>query len=295
MRNFGRVLTAMVTPFNEDLSVNYKAAAELAQYLVAHGNDGLVVAGSTGESATLSCEEKLKLFAAVLEAVGDKAAVIAGTGSNDTLASIRFTQEAEKLGVHGAMLVGPYYNKPPQEGFYQHFKMIAESTALPLIVYNVPGRTASSILPPTIARLSEIPNIVAVKEASGSLDQVSEIVRTAKPGFLVYSGDDGLTLPILSVGGCGIISVAGHIVADRMQKMIAAYLAGDVKQAQKLHIELMPFFKVIFVTTNPIPIKKAVNLIGMNAGPLRPPLIPPTEAESAQLKKVMQEIGVVLA
>ena len=292
MKSFGRVLTAMITPFNEDYSVNYKAAAELAKYLVAHGNDGLVVAGSTGESATLGADEKLKLFNTVLEAVGDKATVIAGTGSNDTLASIRLTQEAEKLGVHGAMLVGPYYNKPPQEGFYQHFKMIAERTGLPLIVYNVPGRTASNILPPTIARLSEIPNIVAVKEASGSLDQVSEIVRTARPGFQVYSGDDGLTLPILSVGGCGIISVAGHVVAERMQEMIGAYLAGDVKLAQAIHIELMPFFKVIFVTTNPIPIKTAVNLMGLPGGCFRPPMVPPTAAETEQLRTVMRSLKV---
>lgn len=292
MKSFGRVLTAMITPFNEDYSVNYKAAAELAKYLVAHGNDGLVVAGSTGESATLGSDEKLKLFSTVLEAVGDKATVIAGTGSNDTLASIRLTQEAEKLGVHGAMLVGPYYNKPPQEGFYQHFKMIAERTGLPLIVYNVPGRTASNILPPTIARLSEIPNIVAVKEASGSLDQVSEIVRTARPGFQVYSGDDGLTLPILSVGGCGIISVAGHVVAERMQEMIGAYLAGDVKLAQAIHIELMPFFKVIFVTTNPIPIKTAVNLMGLPGGCFRPPMVPPTAAETEQLRTVMRSLKV---
>lgn len=292
MKSFGRVLTAMITPFNEDYSVNYKAAAELAKYLVAHGNDGLVVAGSTGESATLGADEKLKLFSTVLEAVGDKATVIAGTGSNDTLASIRLTQEAEKLGVHGAMLVGPYYNKPPQEGFYQHFKMIAERTGLPLIVYNVPGRTASNILPPTIARLSEIPNIVAVKEASGSLDQVSEIVRTARPGFQVYSGDDGLTLPILSVGGCGIISVAGHVVAERMQEMIGAYLAGDVKLAQAIHIELMPFFKVIFVTTNPIPIKTAVNLMGLPGGCFRPPMVPPTAAETEQLRTVMRSLKV---
>ena len=292
MKSFGRVLTAMITPFNEDYSVNYKAAAELAKYLVAHGNDGLVVAGSTGESATLGSDEKLKLFSTVLEAVGDKATVIAGTGSNDTLASIRLTQEAEKLGVHGAMLVGPYYNKPPQEGFYQHFKMIAERTGLPLIVYNVPGRTASNILPPTIARLSEIPNIVAVKEASGSLDQVSEIVRTARPGFQVYSGDDGLTLPILSVGGCGIISVAGHVVAERMQEMIGAYLAGDVKLAQAIHSELLPFFKVIFITTNPIPIKTAVNLMGLPGGCFRPPMVPPTAAETEQLRTVMRSLKI---
>lgn len=293
MKNFGRVLTAMITPFNEDYSVNYTAAAELAKYLVAHGNDGLVVAGSTGESATLSADEKLRLFSTVLEAVGDRATVIAGTGSNDTLASIRLTQEAEKLGVHGAMLVGPYYNKPPQEGFYQHFKMIAEQTELPLIVYNVPGRTASNILPPTIARLSEIPNIVAVKEASGSLDQVSEIVRTARPGFQVYSGDDALTLPVLAVGGCGIISVAGHAVAERMQEMIGAYLAGDVKKAQTIHLELMPFFKVIFVTTNPIPIKTAVNLMGLTGGNFRPPMVPPTAAETEQLRNVMRNLHII--
>ena len=293
MKNFGRVLTAMITPFNEDYSVNYTAAAELAKYLVAHGNDGLVVAGSTGESATLSADEKLRLFSTVLEAVGDRATVIAGTGSNDTLASIRLTQEAEKLGVHGAMLVGPYYNKPPQEGFYQHFKMIAEQTELPLIVYNVPGRTASNILPPTIARLSEIPNIVAVKEASGSLEQVSEIVRTARPGFQVYSGDDALTLPVLAVGGCGIISVAGHAVAERMQEMIGAYLAGDVKKAQTIHLELMPFFKVIFVTTNPIPIKTAVNLMGLTGGNFRPPMVPPTAAETEQLRNVMRNLHII--
>ena len=293
MKNFGRVLTAMITPFNEDYSVNYTAAAELAKYLVAHGNDGLVVAGSTGESATLSADEKLRLFSTVLEAVGDRATVIAGTGSNDTLASIRLTQEAEKLGVHGAMLVGPYYNKPPQEGFYQHFKMIAEQTELPLIVYNVPGRTASNILPPTIARLSEIPNIVAVKEASGSLDQVSEIVRTARPGFQVYSGDDALTLPVLAVGGGGIISVAGHAVAERMQEMIGAYLAGDVKKAQTIHLELMPFFKVIFVTTNPIPIKTAVNLMGLTGGNFRPPMVPPTAAETEQLRNVMRNLHII--
>ena len=292
MKNFGRILTAMITPFNADYSVNYPAAAELAKYLVAHGNDGLVVAGSTGEAATLSGEEKLRLFSTVLDAVGDKATVIAGTGSNDTLASIKMTQEAEKLGVHGAMLVGPYYNKPPQEGFYQHFKMIAGATNLPLILYNVPGRTASNILPATIARLSEIPNIVAVKEASGSLDQVSEIVRTARPGFWVYSGDDGLTLPILSVGGCGVISVAGHVVAERMQQMIAAYFAGDVNTARSIHIELMPFFKVIFVTTNPIPIKTAVNLMGLNGGTFRPPMVLPTPSETEQLRTVMRSLNI---
>lgn len=291
MKTFGRILTAMVTPFHDDFSVNYQAAASLAKHLVENGNDGLVVAGSTGEAATLSKEEKLKLFATVLDAVGDKATVIVGTGSNDTRASIALTQEAEKLGVHGSLLVGPYYNKPPQEGFYQHFKAIADNTGLPLIVYNVPGRTASNILPATIARLAQIKNIVAVKESSGNLDQVSEIVRTVPKDFMVYSGDDSLTLPILSVGGVGVVSVAGHIVAKRMQDMIGAFFAGDVATARDIHLELMPFFKVIFVTTNPIPVKTAVNLAGLGAGPLRPPLIAATAAEIEQIKKVMQDIG----
>lgn len=291
MKSFGRILTAMVTPFNDDYSVNYQRAAELAEYLVANGSDGLVVAGSTGEAATLDREEKLKLFKTVLEAVGDKASVIAGTGSNDTRASISLTQEAERIGVHGAMLVGPYYNKPPQEGFYQHFKAIAESTTLPLIVYNVPGRTASNILPDTIKRLAEIENIVAVKEASGNLDQVSEIIRTTPKDFMVYSGDDSLTLPILALGGVGIISVAAHIVGNKMQKMIAAFEAGKLTEAQTIHQELLPFFKVMFITTNPIPVKTAVNLIEQKAGPLRLPLIAPIDSEIAKIKQIMHEVG----
>lgn len=293
MTNFGRVLTAMVTPMNEDLTVNYEAAANLAEYLVANGSDGLVVAGSTGESATLTKEEKLKLFDVVMKAVGSKATVIAGTGSNDTKASIALTKEAEKLGVHGAMLVGPYYNKPPQEGYYQHFKAIAAETDLPIILYNVPGRTGSNILPSTIARLAEIKNIVAVKEASGSLDQVSEIIRLTSSDFLVYSGDDSLTLPILSLGGAGIISVAAHIVGTRMQEMISAFLEGNMNIAQAIHLELLPFFKVIFVTTNPIPIKTAVSLIGQQAGPLRLPLVPPSVNELEQLSKVMHDLNIL--
>lgn len=293
MKSFGRILTAMVTPFHEDFSVDYEGAATLAKYLADNGSDGLVVAGSTGESATLSKEEKLRLFEVVLEAVGDKVSVIAGTGSNDTRASIEMTKAAEKIGVHGAMLVGPYYNKPPQEGFYQHFKAIAQETDLPLILYNVPGRTGSNVQAATIARLAEINNIVAVKEASGSLEQVSEILRSTPSDFLVYSGDDSLTLPILSVGGTGIISVAAHIVGNRMQDMLKAFLAQDFVKAQTIHLELMPFFKVIFVTTNPIPIKTAVSLIGQPAGPLRLPLIPPTPAELEQIKTVMCALGVL--
>lgn len=293
MKTFGRVLTAMVTPFNDNFTVNYKVAADLAKYLIANGSDGLVVAGTTGESPTLSREEKLKLFEVVLDAVGDAVPVIAGTGSNDTRSSISLTQEAEKLGVHGAMVVGPYYNKPPQEGFYQHFKAIAESTKLPLIIYNVPGRTGSNILPSTIVRLAQIPNIVAVKEASGSLDQVSEIARTAPEGFMIYSGDDSLTLPILSVGGIGIISVAAHVAGLRMQRMIQSFFNGNVATASKIHQELLPFFKVIFITANPILIKAATNMIGQNAGTVRLPLVGATYEEINQLEKVMKQLGFV--
>ena len=293
MKSFGRILTAMVTPFHDDLSVNYGAAADLAKYLVANGSDGLVVTGSTGEAATLDNDEKLKLYSTVLDAVGDKATVIAGTGSNDTRASIYLTQAAEKLGVHGAMLVGPYYNKPPQEGFYQHFKAISQITDLPLIIYNVPGRTASNILPSTVARLAEIKNIVAIKEASGNLEQVSEIIRSTPKDFLVYSGDDSLALPILAVGGVGIISVAAHIVGNRMQEMIAAFVGNDLVKAQAIQSELLPFFRMMFITTNPIPVKTAVNLLGLNAGSFRLPLIPPTAIELEQVKTMMQKMNMI--
>lgn len=291
MKSFGRVLTAMVTPFNDDGSINYKAAGDLAKYLVENGSDGLVVAGSTGEAATMDVSEKLRLFATVLEAVGDRATVIAGTGSNDTRASIAITQQAEKLGVHGAMLVGPYYNKPTQEGFYQHFKTIAESTSLPIILYNVPGRTASNILPDTIARLTAVSNIVAVKESSGNLEQVSEIVRTTPEGFLVYSGDDSLTLPILAVGGAGIISVAAHAVGVKMKQMVNAFFDGDIARARAIHLELLPFFKVIFITTNPIPIKTIMKLRGHEVGGFRLPLVPASEKEIEQMQQVLARLN----
>jgi 4-hydroxy-tetrahydrodipicolinate synthase len=293
MKSFGRVLTAMVTPFHDDLSINYDAAANLAKYLIANGSNGLVVAGSTGESATLSSEEKLKLFSTVLDAVGDKATVIAGTGSNDTRASLKLTQEAEKLGVHGAMLVGPYYNKPPQEGFYQHFKAVADYTDLPLIIYNVPGRTSSNILPVTVARLAEINNIVAIKEASGNLEQVAEIIRGTPSDFKVYSGDDALTLPILAVGGVGIISVAAHIVGNRIQEMISAFVNKDIDKAQSIQSELLPLFRMMFITTNPIPVKTAVNLIGQKAGPFRLPLVSPTINELEQIKSYMLKMNLI--
>lgn len=287
---FGRLLTAMVTPMFADGRVDYNGAEKLAHYLIEHGSDGIVVAGSTGESATLSVQEKLELFRVVAGAVGKKAMVVAGTGSNDTASSIELTKAAEKTGVHGAMLVGPYYNKPPQEGFYQHFSAIAAKTELPLIVYNVPGRTASNILPATVARLASITNIVALKEAAGQMEQVSELLRILPDDFTVYSGDDSLTLPMMSVGAHGVISVAGHIIGQEMQEMMAAYQAGNVQKAAALHRQLTPFFKVIFITTNPIPIKAAVGLKGLPAGPTRLPLIEPTAAELEKIRTVMDQV-----
>lgn len=290
MKDFGRVITAMVTPFHEDGSVNYEGAAELARHLVANGSDGLVVAGSTGEAATMTAEEKLKLFEVVLEAVGDRASIIAGTGSNDTMASVKFTQAAEKVGVHGALVVGPYYNKPTQEGFYQHFKTIAESTSLPIMLYNVPGRTASNIAPETVARLAEIPNIVAIKEASGNIEQATEIIRVTPADFKVYSGDDAMTLPLIAVGGEGIVSVAGHVVGNQIQAMIQAFLAGDIKKAQEINLSILPVFKAMFIVTNPIPVKTSVGLLGLPAGPLRLPLTAADDAVVARLKAVLATI-----
>ena len=293
MRTFGHVLTAMITPFHEDGAVDYKAAAEIAKYLIAHGSDGLVVAGSTGEAATMTLDEKLRLFEVVLEAVGDRATIIGGTGSNDTKASIAATQAAEKVGIHGAMAVVPYYNKPPQEGMYQHFKAIAENTALPLVLYYVPGRTGSNLMPATVARLAKISNIAALKEASGNLEQIAEVVRQTPDDFLVYSGDDSLTLPVLSVGGCGIISVAAHLVGERMQEMIAAFYAGHKEEAMRIHGELLPIFRLMFITTNPIPVKTAVNLLGLPGGQFRLPMVEPSEAELLHIRQGLTAVGLL--
>ena len=287
---FGRLLTAMVTPMNDDGSINYQATGDLAEYLIENGSDGLVVAGSTGEAATMSDEEKIKIFEVVAKRVNKRAYVVAGTGSNDTRKSIELTKEAEKTGVDGVMLVGPYYNKPTQEGYYQHFKTISEHTKLPVIVYNVPGRTASNISPETIKRLSgDVANIVAIKEAAGSIDQASELKKILPDNFTIYSGDDSLTLPMLSVGGHGIISVASHVVGEKMQEMMTYFESGDTKNAMKIHLELFDFFKAIFITTNPIPIKAITSVVSkINCGPLRLPL---TEISSEHMKKLMEVYG----
>lgn len=292
--SFGRLLTAMVTPMHEDGSVNFDEAARLARHLAETGSDGIVVAGSTGESPTLTFQEKLDLFRAVRQAVGPQVSVLAGTGTNATQSSIELTRAAEKTGVDGVMLVVPYYNKPTQEGLYRHFKAVAAATSLPVMLYNVPGRTAQNLAPATVARLvAEAPNIVAIKEASGNLEQAAEIRRLTPPEFLVYSGDDALTLPILAVGGYGVVSVAAHLVGTRIRRMIDAYVAGDTARAAALHAELLPLFKAMFVTTNPVPVKVALRKIGFAAGPLRLPLCEPTPDEERAIERALEAAGLL--
>ncbi|HLT58378.1 MAG TPA: 4-hydroxy-tetrahydrodipicolinate synthase [Limnochordales bacterium] len=289
----GNVLTAMVTPFKDDGTLDVEQAARLAAHLVEIGNDGVVVGGTTGESPTLTDEEKLELFRAVVDAIGGRATVIAGTGTYSTQHSIHLTKEAEKVGVDGIMAVVPYYNKPPQEGLYRHFRAIAESTSLPVMLYNVPSRTSCNLLPETVARLAEIRNIVAIKEASGNMDQVSEIRRLTPPEFQILSGDDSLTLPMLALGASGVVSVAGHLVGRRIRAMIEAFQKGDTKTATAIHLELLPVFKAMFITTNPIPVKTAVNMTGFPVGPLRPPLADPTEEQRQALQRVLEQSGLL--
>lgn len=288
MADFGRVLTAMVTPFDAQMQVDYGKARKLAKYLVENGSDGIVVAGTTGESPTLTSEERNKLVEVVVNEVGDRAKVIAGTGNNDTYDSVGMTKEAEKAGAHGVMAVVPYYNKPPQEGLYTHFRMIAESTNLPVMLYNIPGRSAINMTADTIARLAKIDNIVAIKEAAGSMDQVAEIRRKTPADFVIYSGDDSLTLPMMALGAHGIISVVSHIVGPELQQMVKAFIAGDVAKATQIHMELFPIFKTMFITSNPIPVKTCLNLLGHEVGNVRPPLVEATEDEVATLKALLQ-------
>jgi len=291
--DFGRVLTAMVTPFNKDLSLNLAQARKLARHLVQSGTDGLVIAGTTGECPTLSKEEKVDLYRAIVEEVGGKAAVIAGTGGNSTSDSISLTKAAQKVGVDGIMLVAPYYNKPSQEGLYRHFAAVAENTDLPIIIYNIPGRTSVNITPELFLRLAEIDNIIAIKEASGSMDQVSELNRILPDYFAIYSGDDSLTLPVLALGGRGVISVASHIVGDRIQEMINAYTSGNTILAKDIHLKLFPIFKGLFITTNPVPIKAALNLLGWQVGLPRLPMVEATAAEKEFIRNVMLNMKLI--
>ena len=292
---FGRLLTAMVTPFNADGSVNYEKAADLAEWLINNGSDGLVVAVSSVEAATMSAEEKLELFRVVVNRINKRVPVIAGTGSNNTADSVKMTKMAEAMGVDGALIVGPYYNKPTQEGFYQHFAAVAQSTGLPIIVYNVPGRTASNISPAIVARLAaDFENIVAIKEAAGNVAQVAELYSVLPEEFTIYSGDDGLILPFMSVGATGLISVLSNIGGGILQDVMQAYEDGRVREAAKLNARMVPLANAMFIETNPIPVKAAVTLVtGIDAGQPRLPLTPMEPANKAKMVAVLQEYGLV--
>ncbi|WP_318504459.1 4-hydroxy-tetrahydrodipicolinate synthase [Bacillus sp. T3] len=288
MTIFGRVSTAMVTPFDKNGHIDFAKTTQLVNYLLDNGSDSLVVAGTTGESPTLSKEEKLALFQHVVSIVDKRVPVIAGTGSYNTYESIELTKKAEQIGVDAVMLVGPYYNKPNQEGLYQHFKAIAESTTLPVMVYNIPGRSVVNIQPETIIRLSAIPNIVAVKEASGDLGAMTKIIAETDDSFAVYSGDDGLALPILAIGGVGVISVAAHVIGNEMQELVQAFLNGETQKAAKLHQQLLPIMQGLFKAPNPVPVKTALQLKGLDVGSVRLPLVPLTEQERATLAKLIK-------
>ncbi|OAT73316.1 MULTISPECIES: 4-hydroxy-tetrahydrodipicolinate synthase [Parageobacillus] len=290
MVQFGKIVTAMVTPFDRKGNVDFAKTTKLIDYLLENGTDSLVVAGTTGESPTLTTEEKVALFRHVVSVVNGRVPVIAGTGSNNTRASIELTKKAEEIGVDAVMLVAPYYNKPNQEGLYQHFKAIAESTSLPVMLYNIPGRSVVNISVDTIVRLSEIPNIVAVKDASGNLDAMTEIIARTRDDFLLYSGDDGITLPVLSIGGAGVVSVASHIIGNEMQQMIAAFEAGELAKAAKLHQKLLPIMKGLFAAPNPVPVKTALQLKGLDVGSVRLPLVPLTEQERIELMNLLNTL-----
>ncbi len=288
MTNFGQLLTAMVTPFDELGEIDFHATKHLINHLIQTGTEGLVVAGTTGESPTLTSEEKLDLFKFVVEVVDGRVPVIAGTGSNNTRASIALTKAAEATGVDGIMLVAPYYNKPSQEGLYRHFKAIADSTSLPVMLYNIPGRSSVGISAETTIRLSEIKNITSIKEASGNLDAMSEIISRTPDDFTLYSGDDGLTLPVLSIGGTGVISVASHVLGSEMLDMIKLFKAGNVQEAAAAHRALLPRMRALFTAPSPSPVKAALNLTGVPVGGVRLPMIPLTDDQTRELQEALQ-------
>jgi 4-hydroxy-tetrahydrodipicolinate synthase len=284
----------MVTPFDEKGEVDFEQAKKLAHALLDSGSDGVVLSGTTGESPTLTTDEKMRLFSEVKQSVGDKGVVIAGTGTYSTAESIELSQEAEKQGVDGLLLVVPYYNKPPQEGIYQHFKAIAGKTNLPCIVYNIIGRTGVNMTDETTIRLSQIDNIIGTKEASGDMNQIARIIQGSAPDFKVWSGDDNQTFLIMSMGGYGVVSVVSHLVGNQIKHMIGLLLEGDIEGAASEHRRLLPIFLGMFVESNPIPVKYAVNHVGLKVGEPRLPLVPPSEKAVAQIEKLLDEFEIDL-
>lgn len=292
---FGRLLTAMVTPFNADGSVNYAAGADFADWLLANGSDGLVVEGSTGEAATMDMDEKIQFMQTIVARVNGRAKIVAGAGTNCTASTIDLVKKMEACGVDGVLVVGPYYNKPTQEGYYQHFAAVAKATKLPIIVYNVPGRTGGNIAPETVARLAaDFSNIVAIKEAAGNVAQTAELYRVLPEDFSIYSGDDGLILPFLSVGACGLISVLANVNGNLLQQLMQAYSEGRVKDAADLNKVMVPLAKAMFIESNPIPIKAAVTKVtGIEAGAPRLPLTPISAAAEAKLDAALKAAGMI--
>jgi len=294
MKKIGRLLTAMVTPFSEKGNVDYKQAQKLASALLDSGSDGVVVVGTTGESPTLTQDEEQRLFAEVKAAVGDRGVVIAGTGSNNTTEAIVATQRAEKTGIDGCLIVTPYYNKPTQEGLYQHFNAVATETSLPCILYNVPSRAAVSLAPDTVIRLSQIENIIGIKEASGDLGAIAEIIDNTADDFLVWSGNDNDTLPILTIGGYGVISVISHLVGKQIKRMIDAFLDGRTEEAAEIHRHLLPLVDAMFIVANPIPVKFALNHIGFKVGKPRLPLLAPDEKTATIIREALGNYSIDL-
>jgi 4-hydroxy-tetrahydrodipicolinate synthase len=288
MKPLGRLLTAMVTPFQEKGAVDYEQAKKLALALLDAGNDGVVVAATTGEAPTLSWKEELQLFKEVKSAVSKKGTVVAYTGSNSTKEAVENTRKAEKIGVDACLSVVPYYNKPNQEGIYQHFKAVAASTSLPVIMYNIPGRVVVNMSWETIARLSEIDNIVGVKEANGDMAHVAQVLSRAKEGFLIWSGNDNDTFPIMALGGYGVIGVTTHLVGRQYKRMMELILSDRVQEAAAIHRKLVPLVNVLFSVPSPAPIKYALNYLGLKVGKPRLPLVPPTEKEA---EKIVAELG----
>lgn len=297
MVEIGRLLTAMATPFARDGSVDYAQTGRLARALLDSGSDGLVVCGTTGESPTLTAREKLRLFAEVKQALGGRGCVIGGTGNYNTAESIELSHEATRAGVDALLLTVPYYNKPSQEGLFRHFEAIARSTTLPCILYNVPSRTITDMSAETTMRLSRIPNIIGIKEASGNLAQIATIISGARGDFRVWSGNDEDTLPVLALGGYGVVSVASHLAGVQIQDMIGAFLNGDTARAAEIHRRLLPLVKALFLVGNPVPLKYALNQLGFEVGAPRLPLVEPDEAIAAKIREALagQRIDLAVA
>lgn len=286
---FGRIITAMATPFYDNGEVNYDEAVRLADFLYKNGSDSLVLAGTTGESPTLTHREELTLFKAIRGAFPDKK-IIAGTGSNCTRTAVEATQAAEQVGVDGILQVVPYYNRPSQDGCFLHFSAVASATSLPIMLYNIPGRTGRNLEPETVAKLAALPNIVSIKEAAGSVEQVEKIRALTPSKFEIYSGDDGLTLDFMEKGACGVVSVASHIVGRQMATMIQKFVSGNKSEAREIEARLNPIFDVLFITSNPTPLKAALNLSNFQVGNPRLPLIPASEDETRQIRAALQTL-----